>query len=184
MARLTRRRLFAAGGAGAAASALAACGAGAADGERSAENDGEILLAAANAELSVGSAARKAKAGAGREQARVAGAIAGSSARRTDELSALLEEAGVEMPAASDVAASLESLADAAQRAIGPYREGAALLSTLELREVMFEHVSQVAGELGAVRDLLGEEPSPFAFVTGGSAEPYEDADFDPTADE
>ena len=184
MPRLTRRRLFAAGGTGAAATVLAACGASEAESERSEAADGEILLAAAVAEARLGSVARQARGDLPGAQAQTVALVAESSGRRTEELTPVLGEAGVEVPAAREAAGSLEGLADAAQEAVGAYREGAALLSTVELRNVMFEHVAQVGAELAAARDLLGEEPSPFAFVTGGSAKPHEDTDFDPTADE
>jgi len=81
-------------------------------------------------------------------------------------------------------AGSLAGVAEAIGGAVLAYRDGAALLSTTELRAPMFEHISQAAAELAVVRGLLGEEPSPFAFVTGGTEEPYEDTDFDATEDE
>jgi len=184
MPRLTRRRLLAAGGAGAAASALAACGTSEPESERSAEGDAGLLADAALAEKGLQASAETASGKLEGEEAALAAAIAGSSTSRAAAVSDLLEAAGGEEPGVGGSGGdTLAAVADAAAGSITAYREAAALLSTPELREAILEHVTQTAAELATVRGLIGEEPSPFAFVTGGSEEPYEDTDFDPTED-
>ena len=185
MPRLTRRRLLAAGGAGAAASVLAACGASEEESGRDAGGDTELLAAAALAEKGVQAIAMAASQKLDGDEGAVAAAIATSSADRAAAVSDLLTEAGGEEPGVGVFGAgSLAGVAEAIGGAVLAYRDGAALLSTTELRAPMFEHISQAAAELAVVRGLLGEEPSPFAFVTGGTEEPYEDTDFDATEDE
>lgn len=184
MPRLTRRRLFAAGGAGAAATALAACGASEEESERSAEGDAALLRDAYTAEMDL----QRTYDDGGLSELSPIGptskAVREAQAERMDvlgRLGASLSENGSGTIRHPDPP---RNAIEDASTVIRAYREAAALLSTTEARLAIFELIPSIAAELALLRSALGEEPSPFAFVTGGTEEPYEDSAFDPTPDE
>jgi hypothetical protein len=162
MPKLTRRSLFAVGGAGAASLAVAGCGAE--DDPRAEGRDGELLTAAANAEALLGAVY------ASEAEASVAKTLEDASSARVAELKRL----GVAHPEAT---ASAENdprgQIGAADNAIAAYREGVRFFSKTELRATAIQFLTQVAGEQAALRALQDEDPSPRPFVTGESEEPY-----------
>ena len=170
MPRLSRRGFLALGGSGAAAVALGACGEAAEPREKG--DDAGLLADAVAAETAYGDAAK-----AFGDQQGVAAEIAKASAARLDKLEPAADDAGAEAtgtdPGATD-------LAGAASAAIAAYRQGARLLSSTELRTTATQFLAQAAGELAAVRDLEGEDPVPYAFVTGLDEAPLEYPDDPP----
>jgi hypothetical protein len=182
MPRLTRRRLLAAGGAAGAASVLAACGASEEE-ARSSENDTEIGSAAAAAELTLQSAYDNGALSALAPDHKVLYERQSQRVTRLGDLAGGLPSGAQTKPPANG-STSPEQGIELAGQALAAYRAAAAELSTEEQRAAAFESFASLAADLAVLRAAVGEEPSPFAFVTGGAEEPYEDTDFDPTADE
>jgi hypothetical protein len=162
---MTRRGLFAVGGAGAAGLAVAGCGAE--DDPRAEGRDGELLTAAANAEALLGAVyATPELVG---DQA-LAKALGDASATRVAELKRL----GVAHPEASASAEDYpRGVIGAADNAIAAYREGVRFFSKIELRATAIQFLTQVAGEQAALRATQNRDPSPRPFVTGEAEQPY-----------
>ena len=181
MPALSRRAFIATGTAGAAGVGLAACGAEADESDRDAGADGDLLTAAIQAETALGASAEGAIQGSSGADAALAKDISSASSDRLGTLDDALEGAPSEAEAAeqADHAPSLDGVKTAAEDAIAAYREAAALLSTEELRATALEQIAPVAAELAAVRSVLGEDPSPFAFVTGLDEKPFEAVESD-----
>lgn len=171
MPRLSRRGFIALGGTGAAGAVLAGCGAAAEPREEG--DDAGLLDAAVTAE----SAYRVAVQGFADQQG-VSAEIEKASAARLDELRPAAEKAGGE---AALGGGQLAKPPEAAAAAIAAYRQGARELSTTELRTTATQFLAQVAGELAALRELDGQAPVPYAFVTGLDEKPLQSADDAPT---
>ena len=182
MARLTRRRLLAAGGSGAAATVLAACGASEEESERSAEIDAELGNAAAAAELTLQSAYDNGALSALAPDHKVLYERQSQRVTRLGDLAGGLPAAAQTKPPANG-STSPEQGIEVAGQALAAYRAAAAELSTEEQRAAALESFASLAADVAVLRAAVGRELSPFAFVTGGSAAPYEDTQFDPTED-
>lgn len=165
MPNLTRRSLFALGGAGAAGVAIAGCAEE--DDPRAEGRDGELLDRAAEAEAALGAVYEGLDAG---PQANAAvRAFRDASSARLDELDRLGAAAADSANAESSAAAAIT----AANAAIAAYREGIRLLSTTEKRAPMIEFLTQVSAEQATLRGLENEDQSPQPFVTGLEERPY-----------
>jgi hypothetical protein len=170
---LSRRGFLAVGGSAGAAAALGACG-GAAE-PRAEGDDGELLRAALAVESDYAAAGR-----ASADQQGVSAAIEKASAQRREELEAAAEDAGAEI---GEVTPQDGPATELAMAAIVAYREGARRLSTEELRTTATQFAAQVAGELAALNELDGEDPIPYAFVTGLDEPPLQSADDAPSGE-
>lgn len=174
MPALTRRAFFVLGSTGAAGAVLAACGAE--DERRTESGDAELLTSAVAAEMALGEAYASAD-GDGGDAGAVLAAAARASARRLEQLESLAAERDTgAIDAGAGNGSDPQGAGDAA---VAAYREAAGLLTESAQRSTMAAFLAQVAGELAAIRVTRGEDPVPFAFVTGGEAEPYEVPELD-----
>jgi hypothetical protein len=160
MPSLTRRGLFAVGGAGAASLAVAGCGSE--DDPRDGTSDAEVLDAAANAEALLGAVYDSNDSTA--EDLALAKQFGEASSARVDEL----EKLGASSPKAS---ASVEDYpagaVQAQDNAIAAYRQLMRLGSKSELRAPAIEFLTEVSAEQAVARGLQDDDQSPQPFVTG-----------------
>jgi hypothetical protein len=166
MLSVTRRGLFAVGGAGAASLAVAACGTE--DDPRAEGRDADLLLAASLAEAKLG-AVYDGIAQGGKASAEVA-AMQKASQARLRELVDLGAKVVSEPP---QQGASMADVISTANPAIAAYRELVRFGSKTDLRSTAIQFLTQVAGEQATSRTLQNQDPSPVAFVTGLEEEPY-----------
>jgi hypothetical protein len=169
---ITRRRLFAASGAGLAGSgaiaALSACGESVE--EPSTERDVELLNAALAAEATVAGMYEDLPATAGPD-AEVFDAFAEQSAAQVERLTRAIEDAGGTPSEGNgsppEAESAVEALTLALNPAIAAYHEAAGDLSTPELNRLVLELMAADAAQLAALRGILGEQQAPAPFVTG-----------------
>jgi hypothetical protein len=169
---LTRRRLFAASGAGLAGggaiAALSACGESIE--EPSTERDVELLNAALAAEATVAGMYEDLPATAGPD-AEVFDAFAEQAASQVEQLTSAIEDAGGTPSEGNgsppEAESAVEALALALNPAIAAYHEAAGDLSTPELNRLILELMAANAAQLAALRGILGEQQAPEPFVTG-----------------
>jgi hypothetical protein len=169
---ITRRRLFAASGAGLAGSgavaALSACGESVE--EPSAERDAELLNAALTAEATVAGMYEGLPATAGPD-AEVFDAFAEQAASQVERLTRAIEDAGGTPSEGNgsppEAESAVEALTLALNPAIAAYHEAAGDLSTPELNRLVLELTAANAAQLAALRGILGEQQTPAPFVTG-----------------
>ena len=157
----TRRGFLVLGGGGAAAVALGACGAE--EDPRGEGEDPELIATAIVAENAYGLAAR-----AFADQQGVSAEIGRQSKARRQELESLEQDEG------GGAQTDSENVNEAALAAIAGYRQLARLSSTEDLRTTATQFMSQVAGELAALRELQGDDEVPYSFVTGLEEPPLE----------
>jgi hypothetical protein len=169
---ITRRRLFAASGAGLAGSSaiavLSACGSE--EEEPSAERDVELLNAALAAEATVSGMYEDLPAPAGPD-AEVFDAFAEQSATQVERLTRAIEDAGGTPSEGNgsppEAESAVEALTLALNPAIAAYHEAAGDLSTPELNRLVLELMAADAARLAALRGILGDDQAPAPFVTG-----------------
>jgi hypothetical protein len=166
MPNLTRRGLFAVGGAGAASLAVAGCGSE--DDPRAEGRDGELLELAANAEAYLTSVYKSELAGSA--EAGVSHQLIDASSKRVDELESL---SGGPAKAELSVEDLPRGVADGQSLVISRYRDCVRFCSTTEQRSTAIQFLTQVAGEQATVRGLQNQDVSPEPFVTGQSEAPY-----------
>ena len=173
MLTISRRGLLALGGAAVAGTGVAACGTD--EYPRDEGRDPELLGAMLAAELGVEASAKANEKQPQEAQAvaELVSAIARASAARVRTLRGLAQDAGGSEANQPQGAPTLPALADASERAIAAYHEGAGLLSNPDLRSTASSYLAQSAAEVAALRGQLGDDPVPAAFVTGGSVKPY-----------
>jgi hypothetical protein len=180
---ITRRRLFAASGAGLAGAgaitALSACGSE--EEEPSAERDVELLNAALAAEATVAGMYEDLPATAGPDErndvsdlvvdAEVFDAFAEQAAAQVERLTRAIEDAGGTPSEGNgsppEAESAVEALTLALNPAIAAYHEAAGDLSTSELNRLVLELMVADAAQLAALRGILGEQQAPEPFVTG-----------------
>jgi hypothetical protein len=171
MRSLSRRGFLAVGGSGVAGAALAACGTSVET--RDSDHDTELLDAALDAEATVEATATAAAKTPTEAQAEheLIEAIASASNARAEKLRTLGEgTSGGQASAAGD---TLADLARASADAVAAYRPAAGQLSTPQLRTTAITYMARSAAELAGLRGLLGEDPAPQPFVTGGAEKPF-----------
>ena len=166
MLSVTRRGLFAVGGAGAASLAVAACGAR--DDPRDEGRDPDLLDTAASAEAILKQAygsipSTGANAAVGKQ-------FTEASAARVDELERI---SGGPASASASAADYPNGTIDAQDSAIAAYRNLVRFGSTTDVRSTAIQFLTQVAGEQATLRSLQNQDPSPVAFVTGLKEKPY-----------
>lgn len=178
---MSRRRLLAASGATLAAGspvALAACGATEEDEEVSPDREAELLNAVLAQQLAVFEAVEAALRSAP-SSVREAIFLAREGRRDSiEELEATISELGAtpaSQPAASasQAESAVEGLGDQLEVAIAATVAAIGELSP-ERREAVYRAITEDAATLAAIRDTLGEEIAPDAFVLGppGAEEP------------
>ena len=172
MRSVSRRGFLVLGGTGATGAVLAACGSAAEPREEG--RDPDLLGAAYTAETALGATYGAAAEGSSGAEATEIDRYRAASDTRAEELSSLAADAGAE-PAdgesgGSDVAAAIA----AADGAVGAYREASGLLSSTELRTTATADLAEVAAELAGLRLIVGDDPVPTAFVTGGAERPLQ----------
>ena len=177
MLTVSRRGLLALGGAGAAGTVLSACGEP--DDPREDGRDAELLAAERDAETAVQVAASAAAGQGSGKEVEVTANIAEASSRRAEELQTLAEDAGA--PAAEGGGSTTRSVSQALDDALAAHREAAGLLSTEELRADAMGFMVEAAAEQAALSLSAGEDPVPYAFVTGLSEQPLEASSQDTT---
>jgi hypothetical protein len=165
MPKLTRRSLFAVGGAGVAGLAVSGCAS--ADDPRTEGRDGEILDSAAKAEADFYAVFTGIEVGT--KVIPVIDQFKKASHDRLDELDKL----GAKVTTGSTENAPLTSAIAAASPAIAAYRDIVKLGSTPELRSTAIQFLTQVSAEQATLRGLGGEDQSPQPFVTGLAEKPY-----------
>lgn len=176
---ITRRHLVASGaGLAAAGSAtvLAACGGDARE-ERTAERDVELLQRPLDAQATL--AELYETAGDQELGAPVAAALEafGAQAREHVELlrSRVSEAGGAAEPAPGippDAESAVEAIALALDGSIAAGHDIVGALSTAEARGAVYRVMIADAGQLAAIRGVLGTQQVPAAFVTGGPEPP------------
>jgi hypothetical protein len=166
MLSVTRRGLFAVGGAGAASLAVAGCGTE--DDPRAEGRDADLLDTAMSAEAIL-KQAYGTITGSGDEQT-VGRQFTQASSARVDELESI---AGGPAKASASVADYPNGTIDAQASAIAAYRDLVRFGSKTDLRSTAIQFLTQVAGEQATLRALQDQDPSPVAFVTGLKEEPY-----------
>ena len=168
---LSRRGFLAVGGSGVAGDALAACGTSVET--RDSGHDTELLDAALSAETTLQATAAAAAQTPTEAQAEheLIEAIASASKARAEKLRTLGE--GASGGQGSSEGDTMADLARASADAIAAYRPAAGQLSTADLRTTAITYLAQSAAELAGMRGLLGEDPAPQPFVTGGAEKPF-----------
>jgi hypothetical protein len=161
MPSLTRRGLFAVGGAGAASLAVAACGSE--DDPRDGSSDADALDAAASAEAILGAVYKTADDAVARQ-------LSQASSARVDELEKISGGPASASASVEDYPAGANQAQDAA---IGAYRQLVRLGSTDEVRATGIKFLTQVSSEQAVVRGLQDDDQSPQPFVTGEKTPPY-----------
>jgi hypothetical protein len=186
---IRRRGLFALGGAGAAAVALSACGTELE--EPNDERDIEILADALVGEENAASALKFAQDEASGDELEAVRALAAGAEANATHLQELLSdldatpEGEFEIFRKGDLDAALRAATEHTNRAVAAYARGAGQL-TDDFRADALELIVADGARLAVIAELLGDEPAPFAFVTGLDAEPHqtiedEDADDEDT---
>ena len=171
--RLTRRRLLAASGATLAAgapAALAACGTVEEDEDVSPEEEAGLLNQVLPQQLAVIEAAKQAIKAGPADAVKVAKSLDEERLKSTQELEAEINDlGGTPASEAADLVgaeSAVEGLARQLEASIAATLEPLGELSP-ESRQPVHRAVVQDAAALAAVRDTLGEEPAPDAFVMG-----------------
>jgi hypothetical protein len=181
---IRRRGFLALGGAGAAAGLLAACGTEAE--EPSAERDVDRLSAAlVGEENSVAALGLAADAASGAERGEIETLreqASRNASRLQDALSELDATAEGDFGGVDDgagVDAALDAAVAETNRAVAALRLGAGQLSSEDLRATATELAADDGARLAELSLMLGENPAPYAFVTGESESPAEDTTVD-----
>jgi len=174
---IPRRGFFALGGAGVAAAALSACGTEIE--EPNDERDIEILAAALVGEENAASALKVAQTEAGRREKEAVRALAAQADEHATRLQNLLADLNATPEGEFDDFRNLgfdEALTAAAEQtnaAIAAYARGAGQL-TEDFRADVLELIVDTGARQAALAELLGNEPLPFAFVTGQAEKPHQ----------
>ena len=175
--RLSRRRLLAASGATLAAgapAALAACGTATDDEDLSPEREAELLNEVLAQQLAVRDAAEQALQSAPGSVKESIFTLRENSAASITELETLITDLGgtptdEPAPSASQAESEVEGLGGQLESSIAATLEAIRELSP-EPREPVYTAITEDAAALAAIRDTLGEEIAPDAFVMGPPA--------------
>ncbi len=169
---VSRRGFLVLGGTGAAGAALASCGGKVS--ERDASDDAALLEAALAGESGLGAAYAAAAKSAKPQETAALNQFRIASAKRSSELERLVSDAGggAGESGTSESGSSIE----AANGAIVAYRAAAGPLSTEQDRGTMIAFLAAVAAELAVLSEFAGDQPVPYAFVTGEPEKPLEAA--------
>jgi rubrerythrin len=184
---IRRRGFLAMGGAGLAATALAACGAE--EEEPTSDRDVEILSAALVGEENAASALKVAEREAEGDEAKLITALVGQADDHVARLESALSdldatpEGEFELFSGGDLNAALAAAIEQTNRAISAYRRGAAEL-TEDRRAEAIELMAADGARFAAIAQLVGEQPAPYAFVTGGAEPPHQTIEDDEDTDD
>jgi hypothetical protein len=170
-----RRSFLVLGPAAVAAGALAACGSGVE--EPSTERDVELLSDALVGEENAASALGLVEAAADDAKAAEVEALREQASTNAAKLQRELERLDATAEGDFEIARDdppLQTALDETNRAVAAYRAGAGQLSTEPLRQMAIGFATADGARLALLGELLGIDPAPEAFVTGGPGRPFE----------